>query len=48
MESLILSIEFNDHIHDKKMALYNGADVRRINHALKVYGFASCVARREN
>ncbi len=26
---------------------YFGTDVRRINHALKVYGFASCIARCE-
>ncbi len=30
------------------MINYFGHDVRRINHALKVYGFASCIARREN
>lgn len=30
-----------------KMVLYYGADVRRVNHALKVYGFASCIARSE-
>lgn len=32
----------------EKMINYFGHDVRRINHALKVYGFASCIARREN
>ncbi|WP_372751468.1 HD domain-containing protein [Labilibaculum sp.] len=32
----------------QKMIEYFGKDVRRINHALKVYGFASCIARREN
>lgn len=31
----------------EKMIKYFGTDVRRINHALKVYGFASCIARRE-
>lgn len=31
----------------QKMIEYFGADIRRINHALKVYGFASCIARRE-
>jgi len=31
----------------EKMIGYFGTDVRRINHALKVYGFASCLARRE-
>jgi HD superfamily phosphodiesterase len=31
----------------EKMITYFGTDVRRINHALKVYGFASCMARRE-
>lgn len=31
----------------EKMIRYFGTDVRRINHALKVYGFASCMARRE-
>jgi len=31
----------------QKMIEYFGTDVRRINHALKVYGFASCMARRE-
>jgi len=35
-----------DRIIDK-MIRYFGTDVRRINHALKVYGFASCIARRE-
>ncbi|MCF8357712.1 MAG: HD domain-containing protein [Prolixibacteraceae bacterium] len=30
-----------------KMILYYGEDVRRINHALKVYGFARCIARQE-
>ncbi len=30
------------------MIEYFGTDIRRINHALKVYGFASCIARREN
>lgn len=29
------------------MIRYFGTDVRRVNHALKVYGFASCMARRE-
>ncbi|MBP2030410.1 HD superfamily phosphodiesterase [Methanohalophilus levihalophilus] len=32
----------------EKMIQYFGADVRRINHALKVYAFASCIARKEN
>ncbi len=32
----------------EQMIKYFGKDVRRINHALKVYGFASCIARREN
>ena len=32
----------------QKMIEYFGKDVRRINHALKVYGFASCIAGREN
>lgn len=27
---------------------YFGSDVRRINHALKVYGFASAIGRNEN
>lgn len=31
----------------EKMIAYFGDDVRRINHALKVYGFANCIARRE-
>ncbi len=31
----------------QKMIEYFGTDVRRINHSLKVYGFASCIARRE-
>jgi hypothetical protein len=31
----------------KKMIDYFGTDVRRINHALKVYGFARCIARCE-
>ena len=31
----------------EKMIKYFGTDVRRINHALKVYGFASCIARKE-
>jgi len=31
----------------KKMINYFGTDVRRINHALKVYGFARCIARCE-
>ncbi len=31
----------------EKMIGYFGTDVRRINHALKVYGFASTIARRE-
>ena len=31
----------------QKMIEYFGTDVRRINHALKVYGFANCIARRE-
>ena len=30
-----------------KMIQYFGTDTRRINHALKVYGFASCIARSE-
>ena len=32
----------------EKMIGYFGTDVRRINHALKVYTFASCIAHREN
>lgn len=32
----------------QKMVEYFGADTRRINHALKVYSFASCIARSEN
>lgn len=31
----------------ERMIAYNAPDVRRINHALKVYGFASAIARRE-
>lgn len=31
----------------EKMIRYFGTDVRRVNHALKVYGFASCMASRE-
>jgi HD superfamily phosphodiesterase len=31
-----------------KMINYFGHDIRRINHALKVYGFASCIVRKEN
>ena len=31
----------------EKMIKYFDKDIRRINHALKVYGFASCIARRE-
>ncbi|MBN1924958.1 MAG: HD domain-containing protein [Prolixibacteraceae bacterium] len=31
----------------KKMIVYYGDDVKRINHALKVYGFASCIARQD-
>ncbi|NLM67345.1 MAG: HD domain-containing protein [Enterococcus sp.] len=31
----------------EKMIRYFGTDVRRINHALKVFGFASCIARKE-
>jgi len=31
----------------QKMIEYLGTDMQRINHALKVYGFASCIARRE-
>lgn len=31
-----------------KMILYFGNDVRRINHALKVYGFAQSIAQGEN
>ena len=31
----------------EKMIHYYRKDVRRINHALKVYGFANCIARRE-
>ncbi|HRZ97260.1 MAG TPA: HD domain-containing protein [Paludibacter sp.] len=30
-----------------KMIQYFGSDTLRINHALKVYGFASCIARSE-
>ncbi len=32
----------------QKMIRYFEADVKRINHALKVYGFASTIAREEN
>ena len=31
----------------KKMILYYSDDVKRVNHALKVYGFARCIARQE-
>jgi len=31
----------------QRMIAYFETDVLRINHALKVYGFASCIARRE-
>lgn len=31
----------------EKMINYFETDVSRINHALKVYGFASCIARKE-
>jgi HD superfamily phosphodiesterase len=31
-----------------EMISYFGSDVRRINHALKVYGFASAIGRNEN
>lgn len=31
-----------------RMIQYFGNDVRRINHALKVYGFATCIAKNEN
>lgn len=31
----------------QKMIAYFETDVRRINHALKVYGFASCLSRQE-
>ena len=31
----------------EKMTKYFGKDIGRINHALKVYGFANCIARRE-
>jgi len=31
-----------------KMIAYFDGDVRRVNHALKVYGFASAIARLEN
>ena len=31
-----------------KMIEYFGADVRRINHALKVHSFASLIAKNEN
>ena len=31
----------------EKMIRYFGTDIRRINHALKVAGFAGCIARRE-
>ncbi len=30
-----------------KMIEYFSTDIKRINHALKVYGFASCIAREE-
>lgn len=36
----------NDRITEK-MIRYFGADVRRINHALKVFALAGCIARRE-
>jgi HD superfamily phosphodiesterase len=32
----------------EKMIRYFETDVSRINHALKVYGFATCIAQREN
>jgi hypothetical protein len=32
----------------EKMIHYFETDVSRINHALKVYGFATCIAQREN
>lgn len=31
-----------------KMIRYFGNDARRINHALKVYGFAACIASKES
>ncbi len=31
-----------------EMIALNGSDTRRINHALKVYGLARCIAGREN
>ena len=31
-----------------EMIRLNGSDMRRINHALKVYGFAVCIAGRES
>jgi HD superfamily phosphodiesterase len=30
------------------MIQYFGSDAKRINHALKVYGFANCIAQKEN
>ena len=37
-------------IHEvlNEMTGYFGTDIRRINHALKVYGFASAICRSEN
>jgi len=37
-------------VHDiiYEMIQLNGEDTRRINHALKVYGFARCIAGREH
>jgi CRISPR/Cas system-associated endonuclease Cas3-HD len=35
-------------ITTQRMIEYFGPDIKRINHALKVYGFASCIAQREN
>lgn len=32
----------------QKMTEYFSSDVKRINHALKVYGFAQCIAGNEN
>jgi hypothetical protein len=31
----------------QKMIEYFGTDIRRINHALKVYGFSTCIADSE-
>ena len=38
--------KINEVLH--QMMYYFGSDVRRINHALKVYGFATAIAAKEN